>query len=149
MDPDDGRVVSNFICQALRGDKLTLYGNGEQSRSFCYVDDLIAGVVAMGQLKSNPRTPINLGNPNEFTVLTLALAVIEKVYGDPVKCGRGVDGWFQNRPMPIDDPRQRCPDIKQAQAFLNWRPKVELKQGLDMTIDHFRKVIKAKQLSLL
>ena len=137
MDPHDGRVVSNFICQALAGERLTVYGDGSQSRSFCYVDDLIRGIVAVGALPDNPRGPINLGNPNEFTVKELARQVVMKVENGP--------NWdyldrVLARPLPTDDPTQRQPDISRAKQLLGWEPKVQLEQGLDKTIEYFRKV---------
>lgn len=134
MDPYDGRVVSNFICQALRGEPMTVYGDGSQTRSFCYVDDLIRGIVAVGALPQNPRGPINLGNPNEFTVQELALAVAEKV------CGGA--GMIKYEKLPVDDPTQRCPDISRAKELLDWEPKVQLSEGLDKTIEYFRSVVR-------
>jgi UDP-glucuronate decarboxylase len=127
MDPHDGRVVSNFICQALRGEKLTVYGDGTQTRSFCYVSDLIRGIVAMGALDKNPETPINLGNPTEYGVYSLAHEVKKRLGGDII---------FQ--PLPIDDPTQRCPDITLAREILEWEPKVQLARGFEMTIAYFR-----------
>lgn len=131
MDPYDGRVVSNFICQALKGEPLTVYGDGSQSRSFCYVDDLIAGIVAMGDLPNNPRTPVNLGNPNEFTVRQLANEVINRLGGSIIR-----------KPLPADDPTQRRPDIWQARTRLGWKPKVQLAEGLEKTIAYFSNVVK-------
>lgn len=128
MDPNDGRVISNFICQALRGERLTIYGDGQQTRSFCYVDDLIDGIVAMGALGQNPGGPINLGNPNEFTIMQLAAEVTKRLGGDDVV----------QRPLPTDDPTQRCPDITRAKKLLGWEPKVELAVGLDRTIEYFK-----------
>ena len=133
MDPDDGRVVSNFIVQALRGEAITLYGSGRQSRSFCYVDDLIRGIIAMGALHSNPGTPINLGNPNEFTVKALADEIHILTKASKPK--------LRSMPEAIDDPKQRCPDITFARDILNWKPCVELEEGLLKTIEYFRKVI--------
>ncbi len=130
MDPYDGRVVSNFIRQALQNKPLTLYGNGQQTRSFCYVDDLVDGIIKMGELKENPKTPVNLGNPNEFTVHELAVE-IQKLFG----C------QFTHAPLPIDDPQQRKPDISLARELLVWEPKVQLSEGLVRTIEHFKKVI--------
>lgn len=132
MDPDDGRVVSNFVCQALRGERLTVYGEGEQSRSFCYVDDLIRGIIAVGALGRNPRAPINLGNPNEFTMLTLALTVQRHIDGPSAVPN------LHFLPMPIDDPAQRCPDISRARELLGWEPQVELDEGLSKTVAYFR-----------
>lgn len=141
MDPYDGRVVSNFICQAIRGGKLTLYGNGLQSRSFCYVDDLISGIVAVGALDQNPKGPINLGNPSEFAVAELAMQVIAKVHGAG-SFNLAFESMIDSRPLPVDDPTQRCPDISRARKLLNWEPNVKLSTGLDLTIDYFRSVLK-------
>lgn len=138
MDPDDGRVVTNFIKQALKGERLTIYGGGTQTRSFCYVDDLVRGIVALGALRENPGTPINVGNPNEFTILELATKVGEKVMGDafdPADCLAG-------KPLPADDPLQRRPDITLAKRFLGWEPQVQLSEGLDRTIAYLRTVVK-------
>lgn len=132
MDPTDGRVVSNFICQALRGEQLTVYGDGKQSRSFCFVDDLIRAIVAMGALKDNPRTPINIGNPHEFTMLELARKTIKLVHGEVN------DDWLTYALLPADDPMQRCPDITLARAILDWEPKIHLDEGLERTVDYFR-----------
>lgn len=135
MHPHDGRVVSNFICQALRGEQLTVYGDGKQSRSFCFVDDLIRAIVAMGALKDNPRTPINIGNPNEFTMLELAQKTIKLVHGEDN------DDWLTYALLPADDPMQRCPDITLARTILNWEPKIQLESGLERTIGYFRKLV--------
>lgn len=131
MLPDDGRVVSNFIVQALRGQNITIYGDGSQTRSFCYVDDLIEGFI---RLMETPGItgPINIGNPGEFTMLQLAELVLKKV-GGPSK--------ITFHPLPSDDPRQRRPDITQAREHLGWEPKIPLEQGLDRTIDYFRSVV--------
>lgn len=129
MDPDDGRVVSNLIMQALRGEDLTVYGDGKQTRSFCYVDDLVTGIVALGALERNPGTPVNVGNPNEFTVLELAREVQERLGGRIVF-----------RDLPKDDPMQRCPDVSRARELLGWEPKVQLSEGLERTIGYFRSV---------
>jgi UDP-glucuronate decarboxylase len=140
MDPHDGRVVSNFICQALQGENLTVFGDGKQTRSFCYVDDLIRGIVTLGALDKNPMMPINIGNPNEFTVLELARHVVDKVYGGPEKApGCGGVVW---KMLPVDDPTQRCPDISRAREVLNWEPRVQLAEGLDKTIAYFKRVVK-------
>jgi len=130
MDPHDGRVVSNFICQALRAEPLTVYGDGQQTRSFCYVDDLIRGIVGVASLPKNPHTPINLGNPNEFTVYKLAQEVVKRLGGS-----------VSRHPLPVDDPTQRCPDISKAKELLGWEPKVQLEDGLDMTIRYFKGVL--------
>jgi UDP-glucuronate decarboxylase len=136
MDPNDGRVVSNFVCQALRGEKLTVYGDGNQTRSFCYVDDLIMGIVQTGALERNPGGPINLGNPTEFTVIELAYEVVHAVYGgrdDP----RGLTRWIERRELPVDDPTRRRPDITRAHELLGWEPRVSLREGLTPTIEYF------------
>jgi len=130
MNPDDGRVVSNFICQALRGENITIYGDGTQTRSFCYADDLIEGFVRL--MDSNITTPVNIGNPGEFTMLELAEKVIEKV-------GGASKLTFQA--LPGDDPKQRRPDITIAKDKLNWEPKVSLEEGLERTIAYFKSVI--------
>ena len=133
MLPDDGRVVSNFIVQALQGKDLTIYGDGTQTRSFCYVDDLIEGFV---RLMNHPSQtgPVNIGNPGEFTMLELAEMVLKKV-GGPSK--------VTHLPLPSDDPKQRRPDISLAEADLGWKPKVALEDGLDPTIEYFRKLLAA------
>ncbi len=125
---DDGRVVSNFIAQALRGAPLTIFGDGKQTRSFCYVDDLIEGALAMSRIDS-VRGPINLGNPTEFTIVELARHVAEL-------CGTRLD--FAEAPLPADDPRQRRPDITRARALLGFEPKIALREGLTRTIEDFR-----------
>jgi UDP-glucuronate decarboxylase len=124
----DGRVVSNFIMQALRGEDITIYGDGTQTRSFCYVSDLIDGFIKMMDTTQNLLGPINLGNPKEFTMLELAQLVIEKT---------GSRSKLAFRDLPQDDPKQRQPDISKAKAQLEWEPKVELDQGLELTISHF------------
>lgn len=134
MHPKDGRVVSNFIIQALRGDDITIFGNGEQSRSFCYVDDLIDGFVAFMDSEDGFPGPVNLGNPGEFTMRQLAEAVIEKT---------GSRSKLTFHDLPSDDPKQRCPDISLAKRELDWEPKVELSQGLDKTIAYFRELLAA------
>jgi UDP-glucuronate decarboxylase len=127
MDPWDGRVVSNFIRQALKGEDLTVYGDGKQSRSFCFVHDLVRGIVALGALPKNPRTPVNVGNPNEFTVLELAKKVQDRLGGKLIY-----------HPLPVDDPTQRCPDITLAKELMGWQPEVSLDFGLDQTIAYFK-----------
>ena len=131
MLADDGRVVSNFIVQALKGENLTVYGDGSQTRSFCYVDDLIEGFV---RLMDQEKTvgPVNIGNPGEFTMLELAELVLKKVGGK---------SKITNLPLPADDPKQRRPDITLAKEALGWEPKVPLEQGLDRTIAYFRQAI--------
>ena len=128
MRGDDGRVVTNFICQALAGQALTLYGEGQQTRSFCYVDDLIEGFVRLLALPDNPG-PVNLGNPVEFTMLELA-AEVQRLAGSRLPLVR--------RQLPADDPKQRQPDIDKARRLLAWEPKIPLAQGLARTIDYFR-----------
>jgi UDP-glucuronate decarboxylase len=125
MNPDDGRVVSNFIVQALRGDDITIYGSGNQTRSFCYVDDLIRGLVAVMDAEPEFTGPVNLGNPDEFTVLELAKMVLEVT---------GSRSRLVFKPLPVDDPRQRCPDISLARATFDWEPRVKLLQGLELTV---------------
>ncbi|MFZ5669654.1 MAG: UDP-glucuronic acid decarboxylase family protein [Pseudomonadota bacterium] len=134
MHPNDGRVVSNFIVQALRGEPITIFGDGIQTRSFCYVDDLVEGLLRLMDTPDAVTGPINLGNPNEFTIRQLAEIVIELT---------GSRSTLENRPLPVDDPRQRQPDIGQAVATLDWRPTVELREGLAKTIDYFDKLLSA------
>ena len=130
MLSDDGRVVSNFIVQALRGEPITLYGDGSQSRSFCYVDDLIDGLIRL--MNCDATGPINLGNPNEFTIRELAEHVRRRI--NPALS-------FIEKPLPLDDPRQRQPDIGLAQRELGWYPQVSLEQGLEPTIAWFRDLV--------
>lgn len=132
MAVGDGRVVSNFIVQALRGEPLTIYGNGTQTRSFCYVEDLVSGIIKVLNLNSNPLTPINLGNPNEFTMLELANLVIEIT---------GSKSVLQNFELPRDDPKQRKPDISKAEVILGWEPKIQLAEGIRRTVDYFKGAI--------
>ncbi len=129
MHPADGRVVSNFIVQALGGEPLTIYGDGSQSRSFCYVDDLVEGFLRFMETGAEVSGPINLGNPEEFTILELAEKVIEMT---------GSASEIVCLPLPQDDPRQRKPDIGKARAFLGWEPKIGLDQGLSKTVDYFK-----------
>ena len=131
MLPDDGRVVSNFVVQALRGEPLTLYGDGLQTRSFCYVDDLIEGMIRL--MNGDHCGPINIGNPAEFTIRQLAEMIREKVNSNL---------QLIQKPLPQDDPLQRKPVIELAQRELGWQPKVSLDQGLDSTIAYFREVLK-------
>jgi UDP-glucuronate decarboxylase len=128
MSPDDGRVISNFIVQALQGEPITVYGTGEQTRSFCYVDDLIDGLVRLMQTADDVTGPINLGNPVEFTMLELAKLVIELT---------GSRSKIRFLPLPVDDPRQRQPDIERAKSQLDWTPRIQLRQGLAKTIAYF------------
>ena len=129
MRPDDGRVVSNFIVQALQGQPITIYGDGSQTRSFCYVDDLVDGLVRLMNSPHDVTGPINLGNPYEMTMLELATKVTEMIGGSST---------IEYRPLPEDDPVQRQPAIERAAAALDWRPKVDLDEGLKATIDYFR-----------
>jgi UDP-glucuronate decarboxylase len=129
MHPQDGRVVSNFIMQALRGEDITIYGDGLQTRSFCYVEDLIDGLVRMMNTADDFSGPVNIGNPGEFTMIELAQQVISLT---------GSSSRLVHMPLPQDDPQQRKPDITLAQAELGWTPKVPLAKGLPLTIDYFR-----------
>ena len=132
MHPADGRVVSNFIMQALRNEPITIYGDGSQTRSFCYVDDLVAGLI--GLMESGPEItgPINVGNPNEFTVRELAEQVIRLTHST---------SEIVEAPLPQDDPKQRQPDISKAKRDLGWEPSIQLEQGLVKTIDYFRNFV--------
>jgi UDP-glucuronate decarboxylase len=132
MHPNDGRVVSNFIVQALRGEDITIYGDGRQTRSFCYVDDLVEALLRMMNTEKGFTGPINLGNPTEFTMLELAEKVIGLV---------GTKSKIVHRPLPPDDPKQRKPDISLAQSKLDWTPRVSLADGLKETIAYFRMVL--------
>jgi UDP-glucuronate decarboxylase len=132
MHPNDGRVVSNFIVQALKNEPITVYGNGTQTRSFCYVDDLIEGFVRLMNSPKEIIGPVNLGNPSEFTVLQLAQLVIELT---------GSSSAVIFKPLPSDDPKQRKPDISLAKELLAWEPKVPLKEGLLSTIAYFEKAL--------
>jgi len=134
MHPNDGRVVSNFIVQALRGEAITIYGDGSQSRSFCYVDDLIEGFVRLMASPKEVTGPINMGNPIEFTIRELAEMVLKMIGGK---------SQLVLKPLPQDDPRQRQPDITLAKATLGWEPQVKLEAGLVETIDYFRKFLNA------
>ncbi len=133
MHPNDGRVVSNFITQALQNKDLTVYGDGSQTRSFQYIDDLVEGIIGMMENKKDFAGPVNLGNPEEFTIKELAEKVLEMIPESKSK--------IAYRPLPQDDPKQRKPDITLAKEKLNWAPKVELDEGLKKTIEYFRKVI--------
>jgi UDP-glucuronate decarboxylase len=128
MHPNDGRVVSNFVVQALRGHDITIYGDGSQTRSFCYVDDLVGGLVGLMGTADDITGPVNLGNPGEFTIRELAETVIALT---------GSRSRIVHMPLPADDPRQRCPDISKANELLSWRPTVALREGLKMTIAYF------------
>lgn len=132
MHPNDGRVVSNFIMQALKGEDITLYGDGQQTRSFCYVDDLVDGLVRMMESAEGVTGPINLGNPGEFTIRELAEHVIDLT---------GSRSKMVNKPLPQDDPRQRQPDITLAKNELGWAPTIALRDGLEKTIAYFDQLI--------
>jgi UDP-glucuronate decarboxylase len=134
MHPNDGRVVSNFIVQALKGEDITIYGNGQQTRSFCFVDDLVEAMLRMMRTASDVTGPVNIGNPGEFTMLELAEAVIR------LTRSKSKLVFF---PLPQDDPKQRRPDISQATAVLGWSPKVNLEEGLEKTIGYFKKKLTA------
>lgn len=133
MHPNDGRVVSNFIVQALKGDNITIYGYGQQTRSFCYVDDLIEGFVRLMSTESGFTGPVNLGNPSEFNILELAEKVLKLVGGK---------SKLTHLPLPADDPKQRQPNIELAKDKLGWKPKVSLDEGLKRTVDYFAKLLK-------
>lgn len=127
MDPKDGRVVSNFIIQALKGEDITIYGDGTQTRSFCYVDDLVNGLVKM--MESDITGPINLGNPSERTILDFAKLIIEIT---------GTNSKIVHKPLPSDDPVKRRPDITRAQKELGWTPQIDIYEGLEKTIEYFK-----------
>ena len=132
MHPNDGRVVSNFILQALRNEPITIYGNGNQTRSFCYVDDLIDGLIRLMNSPDDVTGPVNIGNPDEFTILELAQKVIQLT---------GSKSEIVSRPLPQDDPQQRRPDITLAKEQLDWEPKLKLEDGLQKTIEYFRRFV--------
>lgn len=133
MAQDDGRVVSNFLVQALQGQPLTLYGEGQQTRSLCYVDDLVRGLIALMNREGQAlEPPVNLGNPHEMTIREIAQMVLEVT---------GSNSTLEFHPLPSDDPRQRCPDIQRAQAWLNWSPTIEVRHGLTQTAEYFRRVL--------
>jgi len=133
MQPDDGRVVSNFIVQALKGNDLTVYGDGRQTRSFCYIDDLIEAIVCL--TKVDYKLPLNLGNPAEYPVLDLAKIIIRLT---------GASSKIEFLPLPEDDPQKRRPDITKAKKILGWQPKIPLEEGLKKTIEYFKKTIKPR-----
>ncbi len=133
MHPNDGRVVSNFILQALKNEPITLYGDGNQSRSFCYVDDLIEAFIRLMATNDECTGPINLGNPNEFTIRQLAEKVIELT---------GATSELIQQPLPSDDPVQRCPDISLAKSTIKWQPTIQLEEGLKKTIVYFDELLK-------
>jgi len=137
MRPDDGRVVSTFIVQALRGEPLTVFGDGSQTRSFCYVDDVVEGLILLMNTSHEVTGPINLGNPDELRLLDLATKVLELVGGT---------GRVEHRPLPEDDPMRRRPDITLGELVLGWKPTVDLDQGLARTVEHFRSVLELPSL---
>ncbi len=132
MLPNDGRVVSNFIVQALKNEPITIYGEGTQTRSFCYVDDLIEGAIKLMELPQTLQTPLNLGNPIEVSIKQLAELVVEIT---------GSSSTLVKKPLPVDDPLQRCPDISRAKKILDWEPKIALKDGLYKTINYFKNIV--------
>jgi UDP-glucuronate decarboxylase len=132
MHPNDGRVVSNFIVQALKGEPITIYGNGEQTRAFCFVDDLVEGFLRLMAASDDVTGPINLGNPVETTVRELAETIIAMT---------GSRSKIESRPLPVDDPTQRCPDISRARNLLDWEPRVPLATGLERTIAYFNRLL--------
>jgi UDP-glucuronate decarboxylase len=132
MHPADGRVVSNFIVQALQGDPITIFGEGQQTKSFCYVDDLVEGFIRLMDSDASVTGPINLGNPGEFTIRELAEKVVAKT---------GSKSQQVQKPLPTDDPMQRQPNITLAQETLSWEPGIGLDGGLDRTIEYFRKLL--------
>jgi UDP-glucuronate decarboxylase len=138
MHPNDGRVVSSFVVQALRNQDITVFGDGEQTRSFCYVDDLIRGMIKMMDTDPDTVGPINIGNPEEFTMRELAEAILGLT---------GSRSKIVHRPLPQDDPRQRRPDISEAERVLGWRPATPLKQGLEKTIRYFEELLSQKDVS--
>ena len=135
MHPADGRVVSNFIVQALAGEPITIFGDGSQSRSFCYVDDLVDGLIRLMESPAEVTGPINLGNPREFTIRELAQQVVDLT---------GSKSPIDRRPLPADDPRQRRPDITKAREILGWEPSVPLEDGLARTVEYFRQLEAAR-----
>jgi UDP-glucuronate decarboxylase len=134
MQPNDGRVVSNFVVQGLKGEPITIYGDGSHTRSFCYVDDLVDGLIRLVATADDVTGPINLGNPNECTILQLAERVIALT---------NTKSKIIMKPLPTDDPRRRRPDISQAESQLGWRPKISLDEGLSRTIDYFDRLLRA------
>jgi dTDP-glucose 4,6-dehydratase len=136
MQLNDGRVVPNFMCQALRGQKLTVYGDGSQTRSFCYVSDEIDGILRLS--RSSEHDPVNIGNPTEFTILECAKKVIEIT---------GSSSQVQFEPLPQDDPKQRRPDISKARRLLGWEPRIDLENGLRLSLEYFRKALAVQEKS--
>ena len=135
MRPDDGRVISNFIVQALKGSKITVYGQGDQTRSFCYVDDLVQAIITLMKTKKGFTGPLNLGNPDEYSILEIA----EKIIGLTNSTSEVIF-----KPLPEDDPKQRQPDISLAKSTLDWKPKTQLKDGLEKTISYFDQLLSNK-----
>ena len=133
MHPNDGRVVSNFIIQALEGEDITIYGDGSQTRSFCYVDDTVDGIIRMMNTPRGITGPVNLGNPNEISILDLARLIIDLT---------GSESRIVFKPLPQDDPRRRCPDITLAREKLGWKPKIDLMTGLKKTVEYFSDLIR-------
>ena len=134
MHPNDGRVVSNFIVQALGNKDISVYGDGSQTRSFCYVDDLVEGLIRLMETPDNITGPMNLGNPGEFTIRELAEMTIALT---------GSSSKIVYQPLPLDDPKQRCPDIGMAQKVLGWAPKVQLREGLVKVIAFFEQLLRS------
>ncbi len=132
MDPNDGRVISNFIVQALQGEPLTIYGEGSQTRSFCYVDDLLEGMMRLMNHADNDVGPVNIGNPGEYTMLELAQAVLKVT---------GSKSVIEHRPLPKDDPTRRCPNIDKARRVLGWEPRIPLLKGLEQTVAYYRELL--------
>jgi UDP-glucuronate decarboxylase len=132
MHPNDGRVVSNFIVQALKGEDITVYGDGKQTRSFCYVDDMIDGLIRLMNTGDDFTGPVNIGNPEEYSILQLAETIIRLT---------GSKSRIVFKPLPPDDPKQRCPDITLARKVLNWQPTTTLEEGLKRTIEYFRNIL--------
>ena len=132
LDQNDGRVVSNFICQALQGEDITIYGEGNQTRSFCYVDDLVLGMISAMNSDNSLTGPINLGNPNEIEIIKIAEKIIELTNSS---------SQIVFRPLPLDDTMQRKPDITKAKALLRWEPKIDLETGLNKTISYFKNLV--------
>jgi dTDP-glucose 4,6-dehydratase len=138
MQVNDGRVIPNFMWQALRGENLTVYGDGSQTRSFCYVSDEVDGILRLARCSESEHGPVNIGNPTEFTILECARKVIATT---------GSTSQIKFEALPQDDPKQRCPDISKAKRLLGWEPKVELESGLKLSLEYFRRAVaKKKQL---
>jgi UDP-glucuronate decarboxylase len=132
MHPADGRVVSNFVVQALKGEPITIFGDGQQTRSFCYVEDLVDGLIRLMESPAEITGPVNIGNPNEFSMRELADAVLAQV---------DTPSTIVQMPLPADDPKQRKPDITTARTKLGWEPRVQLREGLTSTISYFRNLV--------